>query len=99
MNILKTIAAGVITFGCLLISCTKKFNDINTDPNSIGQISPGTLLNPIIYEVAGFNMGRSAGITFELMQVDLPFPSVSGGIHRYDLSDNIIFFTATERMF
>ncbi len=89
MNIIKTIAAGVITFSCLMIACTKKFEEINTDPNRIDQISPGTLLNPIIYDAAGFGMDRSAGINFELMQVDLPYPSVSGGIHRYDLSDNI----------
>jgi hypothetical protein len=86
---MKTITAGVITFSCFIISCTKDFEEINTDPNRIDQISPGTLLNPIIYDAAGFGMDRSAGITFELMQVDLPFPSISGGIHRYDLSDNI----------
>ena len=89
MNIMKTIAVGVITFNCFMMACTKKFEEINTDPNRIDQISPGTLLNPIIYDAAGFGMDRSAGINFELMQVDLPFPSTSGGIHRYDLSDNI----------
>lgn len=89
MNISKIIAVGVITFNCFMIACTKKFEEINTDPNRIDQISPGTLLNPIIDDAAGFGMDRSAEITFELMQVDLPFPSISGGIHRYDLSDNI----------
>lgn len=89
MNIMKTIAVGVITLNCFMIACTKKFEEINTDPNRIDQISPGTLLNPIIYDAAGFGMDRSAGITFELMQVDLPFPSPTSGIHRYDLSDNI----------
>jgi hypothetical protein len=39
--------------------------------------------------MSGFNMDRSANITFDLMQVMLPFPSPSAGIHRYDLSDNI----------
>ncbi|MFN2440475.1 MAG: SusD/RagB family nutrient-binding outer membrane lipoprotein [Chitinophagaceae bacterium] len=86
---MKTITAAVITFSCFLLSCTKDFEEINTDPNRIDQISPGTLLNPIIYDAASFGMDRSAAITFELMQVDLPFPSTSGGIHRYDLSDNI----------
>ncbi len=70
-------------------SCTKDFIETNTDPNRIDDISPGTLLNPIIYELAAFNMKRSDDITFNLMQVMLPFPSVSGGVHRYDLSDNI----------
>ncbi len=89
MNLIKKIAVGFITINCFMISCTKKFEEINTDPNRIDQISPGTLLNPIIYDAASFGMDRSAAINFELMQVDLPFPSVSAGIHRYDLSDNI----------
>jgi len=89
MNMSKTLAACIIAFSSFMISCTKDFEETNTDPNRIDQISPGTLLNPIIYEVAGFNMGRSDQITFDLMQVALPFPSITGGIHRYDLSDNI----------
>ena len=89
MNISKTVAACIILFSSFIISCTKDFEETNTDPNRIDEISPGTLLNPIIYEVASFNMGRADAITFDLMQVMLPFPSVTGGIHRYDLSDNI----------
>ena len=73
-----------ITFG----SCTKDFDELNTDPNRIERISPGTLLNPIIYNVATFNTTKSDDITFNLMQVMLPFPSVSGGVHRYDLSES-----------
>lgn len=69
-------------------SCTDQFEEINTDPNRINQISPGTLLNPIIYELAGFNTSRSNAFTFQLMQVNLPYPSVSGGIHRYDVSES-----------
>ncbi len=89
MNSSIKIFAGIIVSFSLMISCTKKFEETNTDPNRIDQISPGTLLNPIIYEVAGSNMHRADDITFGLMQVMIPFPSVSGGIHRYDLSDNI----------
>src|SRR5687768_2813582 len=89
MNTSKTLAACFILFSSFIISCTKDFEETNTDPNRIDEISPGTLLNPIIYEVASFNMDRADAITFDLMQVMLPFPSVTGGIHRYDLSDNI----------
>jgi hypothetical protein len=74
---------------CLaLASCTKNFEAVNTDPNRINSISPGTLLNPIIYETASFNMGKSDDFTFNLMQVALPFPSVSGGVHRYDVTES-----------
>lgn len=78
----------IIATTLLLGSCTKDFKEINTDPNRIEQISPGTLLNPIIYEMASFNMNRADGITFDLMQVMLPFPSPQGGLHRYEVTEN-----------
>ncbi len=70
-------------------SCTKDFESINTDPNRIDAISPGTLLNPIIYNVAGFNMLQADDITFDFMQVALNFPSPTGGLHRFDVQENI----------
>lgn len=79
----------LVLLSLLAASCTKSFEETNTDPNRIEAISPGTLLNPIIYGMSTFNMQRSDDITFNLMQVMLPFPSVSGGVHRYDMSDNI----------
>jgi hypothetical protein len=85
---LNKLTTGILAFSCLLFSCTKDFKEINTDPNRIDQISPGTLLNPIIYEVASFNMERADAITFDLMQVMLPFPSPTGGIHRYEITEN-----------
>ena len=89
MTTLNKFTTGLLlSFSCLLFSCTKDFKEINTDPNRIDQISPGTLLNPIIYEVAAFNMNRADAITFDLMQVMLPFPSPTGGIHRYEITEN-----------
>src|SRR4051812_38240757 len=87
-NYLKIFAA-LIFAGTAVTSCTKNFEETNTDPNRIDQISPGTLLNPIIYETSNFNMLRSDDITFNLMQVALPYPSASGGLHRYDVSESI----------
>ncbi|MEZ7514097.1 SusD/RagB family nutrient-binding outer membrane lipoprotein [Flavobacterium frigidarium] len=78
-----------LTLLFMSLACTKDFEEINEDPNRIAQISPGTLLNPIIYGLATHNADRSASITFDLMQVSLPFPSVSGGLHRYDVSQSI----------
>ena len=74
--------------GSLLISCTKEFEELNTDPNRISAVSPGSLLNPLLYSVASYNMERSDNFTAHLMQVKLVFPSESGGIHRYDISEN-----------
>lgn len=73
---------------CINISCTKNFEELNTDPNRLDRVSPGTLLNPIIYSMAAFNMQRADGFTFDIMQNALPFPSVAGGIHRYDVSES-----------
>ncbi|NCU03783.1 MAG: SusD/RagB family nutrient-binding outer membrane lipoprotein [Chitinophagaceae bacterium] len=78
----------VLLVSISIIACTKDFEVINTDPNRIDQISPGTLLNPVIYSVAGYNMQRCDDITFNLMQVALPYPSATGGLHRYDISEN-----------
>ncbi|MCJ8167150.1 SusD/RagB family nutrient-binding outer membrane lipoprotein [Pontibacter sp. E15-1] len=87
MNIKKTFVL-FLALSCAGVSCTDDFEKINLDPNRIEKISPGTLLNPIIYEMASFNTSRSAAFTFEIMQVSLPFPSPSGGEHRYDIGDN-----------
>lgn len=78
----------VLLLASLSSGCTKDFQELNTDPNKVEKISPGTLLNPIIYEVAAFNTSRADAFTFDIMQVALPFPSVAGGVHRYDLSES-----------
>ncbi|KAF2080116.1 SusD/RagB family nutrient-binding outer membrane lipoprotein [Flavobacterium sharifuzzamanii] len=73
----------------LAISCTGGYEELNENPNLITEISPGTLINPIIYGIASQNATQSVDVTFNLMQVSLPFPSISGGLHRYDVSNNI----------
>lgn len=88
MKKISIIVAGLSIF-LLNLACTQDFGDINEDPNRIAQISPGTLLNPIIYGLATHNARRSDAITFDLMQVSLPFPSATGGLHRYDVSQGI----------
>ena len=88
MKALHKILALATGISFLFSACTKNFEEVNTDPNRIEAISPGTLLNPILYEVSSFNMRQADGITFNLMQVMLPFPSSTGGIHRYDITEN-----------
>lgn len=86
-SIKKTLVL-LVALNCVSVSCTDDFEEINLDPNRIEKISPGTLLNPIIYEIASFNTSRSNAFTFNVMQVALPFPSPSGGAHRYDIGEN-----------
>jgi hypothetical protein len=88
MNTFKKLMAFIVPVSIIASSCTKKFEETNVDPNRIDQISPGTLLNPIIYNVSSYNMLRADDVTFNLMQVALPFPSASGGLHRYDIGEN-----------
>jgi hypothetical protein len=78
----------LLLIGAALSSCEKGFEKINTDPNRISVISPGTLLNPTIFELASFNMQKADDVTFDLMQVALNFPSPTGGIHRYEITEN-----------
>ena len=83
------ILAAFLTLLFLNTGCTGDFEELNENPNLIAEISPGTLLNPIIYAMASHHAQRSTDVTFNLMQVSLPFPSISGGLHRYDVSPNI----------
>jgi hypothetical protein len=86
---IRKIYAMILTFTLLIgSSCTGDFEEINTDPNRVDKISPGTLLNPMLYSIASFNTKRADDFTFQVMQVALPFPSAAGGAHRYDISEN-----------
>ena len=88
MRAIKKFFPLMVLLTCFSYSCTEDFEEINTDPNRIDRISPGTLLNPILYEVATFNTERADAFTFDIMQVTVPFPSASGGVHRYDVSES-----------
>jgi len=85
---IKQILVLLVALSCISVSCTDNFEEINIDPNKVETITPGTLLNPTIYEMASFNSSRSNDFTFDIMQVALPFPSASGGQHRYDIGEN-----------
>ncbi len=87
MKNINTLSLLLFALCLFCFSCTDDFEEINNDPNRIDRISPGTLLNPILYELATFNTRRADGFTFDIMQVALPYPSASGGLHRYDVSD------------
>jgi hypothetical protein len=65
-------------------SCTKDFEDINTDPNRPKTITPGVMLGQLQYRIVNSSMTASRRFTHELMQVDAPRSSPSGnGLHRY----------------
>lgn len=88
MKKIQMIASGLALL-LMSIACTGDFEEVNTDPNRIDLISPGTMLNPILYGMSSHHAMRSKDVTFNLMQVSLPYPSITGGLHRYDVSPNI----------
>lgn len=87
MKNIRKISTLLILFTAVSFSCNDSFEELNTDPNRTEKISPGTLLNPILYSVTSFNTTRSDDFTFHIMQVSLPYPSNSGGVHRYDIGE------------
>lgn len=76
---------GLSCAGVATMSCSDHLEEININPNAVDRINPGTLLNPIIYEMSTFGTSRANAFTFEIMQVRVPFPSAAGGEHRYDV--------------
>lgn len=88
MNIpMKTKIKTLILAGLCLgtASCTHNFDEINTNPNLIDQISPGTLVNEIIYNMAANNLTNHYNVNCQLMQVQLPYPAYYGGTQRYQI--------------
>lgn len=71
-------------FVLLISSCTKDFEEINTDPNRPKQITPGVMLGQMQYRIVNSSIIDSRNFTHELMQVNAPRSSPSGeGLHRY----------------
>lgn len=65
-------------------SCKKGFQDLNTDPNRPKEITPGVMLGQVQYRIVNSSISAARNFTHELMQVDAPRVSASGGgLHRY----------------
>ena len=70
------------------IACTEDFDQTNINPNLVSEVTPGSLINPVLYNLASNNAIKNYDITSALMQVHVPFPDVTaGGVHRYDITD------------
>jgi hypothetical protein len=65
-------------------SCKKGFHELNTDPNRPKEITPGVMLGQVQYRIVNSSISAARNFTHELMQVDAPRVSASGGgLHRY----------------
>jgi hypothetical protein len=77
----------IIILSLDFISCSKGFEDLNTDPNRPKEITPGVMLGQLQYRIVNSSISAGRNFTHELMQVDAPRVSTGGaGLHRYDVS-------------
>ena len=49
-NLLRNITLGMVLSGFACSSCTD-FDELNTDPTRMEKVNPGTLLDPILYDM------------------------------------------------
>ncbi|SEW46131.1 Starch-binding associating with outer membrane [Chitinophaga sp. YR573] len=68
----------------LLASCTKDFQEINTDPNGTPVALPQQLLPPALVSTLSYNMLRNRNFNNELMQVTVDLGDAEGKVFRYD---------------
>lgn len=66
-----------------LQGCTKNFDEINTDPNKVENVTPSALITPTVYGMSTYFTLRSNDFTWEIMQTGLANPSAANGVHRY----------------
>jgi hypothetical protein len=85
---MKKVLLYLTTVALVSFSCTTGFEELNTDPNRIDQVTPGSLLTPIIYGMSDYFTVRSHEFTGQIMQTNLPNPSVANGVHRYDVTES-----------
>jgi hypothetical protein len=70
--------------GIAFSSCTKDFEEINTNPNNIPDALPQQLLAPALVGTLTYNMLRNRNFNNELMQVTVNQSDAEGTVFRYD---------------
>ncbi len=85
-NILLILSVSIAAFS--LNSCSRNFEEINTDTSRITKPSAGSLLVPVQYNMASYGYNRADDFTFDIMQVALPFPNEGNTVSRYYLTES-----------
>lgn len=84
MNTFKLIAGVLLPVVLLATACTKNFDELNDDPNRPKASTPGVMLGQLQYRIVNTTINEGRFFTHQLMQVDAPRSSSSGGgLHRY----------------
>ncbi|WP_345949929.1 SusD/RagB family nutrient-binding outer membrane lipoprotein [Mucilaginibacter sp. PAMB04274] len=76
-----------------LASCTKDFNEVNTDPIGKTSTTANQLLAPALVNILQANMVRNRGFNNELMQVTVDVSDSEGRVFRYDVRRNWADYT------
>jgi Starch-binding associating with outer membrane len=74
----------VVMCSILFTSCTKNFQEINTDPNNTPYALPQQLLAPALVGVMTYNQIRNRSFNNELMQITVDVSDAEGRVFRYD---------------
>jgi hypothetical protein len=98
MITIKKLSVILIAAMFLGVSCTKNFEELNTDPNRPKGITPGVMLGQLQYRMVNTMIDEGRFFTHELMQVDAPRSSnTGGGLHRYVLQANAAIWSEVYR--
>src|SRR4028118_2242281 len=84
IKVMLRISVIAMMFGILIPSCTKDFQEINTDPNNLPNALPQQLLAPALVSTLTYNMIRNRNFNNELMQVTVNVTDAEGQVFRYD---------------
>jgi len=76
----------LLIIGCLT-ACTKDFEDINTDPNRLTAVPPGTLLAPAQFDAMEILLTRSHRLNNEIMQYTVDMGALND-FTRYEFREN-----------
>jgi len=88
-NILQKITVAALLFCTVAAtSCTKDFEEINTDPNNTPNALPQQLMAPALVNSLTYNMLRNRNFNNELMQVTVDMGDNEGKVFRYDYRSN-----------
>jgi hypothetical protein len=74
-------------------SCSKDFNEVNTDPVGKGKVAAHQLMAPALVNVLSANMVRNRNFNNELMQVTVDLNDAEGRVFRYDIRNNLSDYT------
>lgn len=82
-----------VMLGVTVLSCTKDFTEVNTDPIGKSTSEAHQLLTPAMVGVLNTNMSRNWSFNNQLMQVLVEINDAEGRVFRYDIRRNLADYT------